>query len=275
MLFVKEIDYKTAKAFIKEHHYSRKMPRGTNVCFGWFAGEHLYAVANYGVGISMTAHAYLAENTTLPVTQFNLFELKRLCRVGGKEDPSRNPLTQFLSVCHKILRKKHGIAFIVSFSDPEHGHEGEVYRIANFIKLGSTKAEVHYVGLDGAFVHRRVPYQQMRRYNVKFAYELYPTEMEEACESERVALNLAAGSTKYEVVTMEMQHGNAKRLLGNDAKTFRQAVADGGFIKRITMPKTRWFLPLVPEHRNKLETLLRDRRQTITKEGEMNLGALM
>jgi hypothetical protein len=274
MLWVREIDYKTARSFIEEHHYSHKMPRGYSVYFGWYDGETLYAVANFGVGVNMMAHDYLAANTTLSVTKDNLFELKRLCRVGEKEDSSRYPLTQFLSVCHRILRKKYGIDFIISFSDPEHGHEGELYRIANFINLGSTRAEVHYVAPDGAFVHRRVPYRQMQKYNINRAYELFPREMEEACEAERIALNTEAGFSKYQNVTMEMQHRNAKRLLGKDAKTFRQAVKDGRYTERTTMRKTRWFLPLVPEHRKKLEALLKTGELIITKKGEIRLCAV-
>ena len=41
-----------------------------------------------------------------------------LCRVEPANP--RCPLTKFLSGCHKILRDRHGIHFIVSFSDPEH-----------------------------------------------------------------------------------------------------------------------------------------------------------
>ena len=128
----------------------------------------------------MLADGCLAANTTLPVTKENLFELKRLCRVGEKGDPSWHQLTQFLSVCHRILQKKYGIDFIISFSDPEHGHEGELYRIANFINLGSTRAEVHYVAPNGAFVHRRVPYRQMQKFNIAKALELFPKEMADA-----------------------------------------------------------------------------------------------
>jgi hypothetical protein len=271
MLWVTEIDYKTAKAFIEKHHYSHSMPRGRSVCFGWYAGETLYAVANYGVGVNMMAHDYLAANTTLPVTKENLFELKRLCRVGEREDPSRHPLTQFLGVCHRILHRKFGIDFIVSFSDPEHSHQGELYRIANFVNLGSTRAEVHYVAPDGAFVHRRVPYRQMQKYNISKALELFPKEMADACEAERAAINAVAGFSKYKEVTMEMRHRNAKRLLGMSVKTFKQAVEDGNYTGRTTLPKTRWLLPLLPEHRHKLQALLKTGRLTISTKGEMVL----
>jgi len=274
MLLVKEIDYKTAKTFIEAHHYSHNMPRGKSVCFGWYDGEALYAVGNYGVGVNMMAHDYLAANTMLPVTRDNLFELKRLCRVGEKEDPSRYPLTQFLSVCHKILHKKYGIDFIVSYSDPEHGHEGELYRIAHFINLGSTRAEMHYVAPDRAFVHRRVPYRQMQKYNISKALELFPKEMADACEAERAAINAEAGFTKYKEVTMEMQHRSAKRLLGKNGKTFRQAVKDGSYTERKTMPKTRWLIPLLPKHRHKLKALLKTGGLTISKKGELVFHAV-
>ena len=34
MLWIKEIDYKTAKGFIERHHYSHSMPRGKSVASG-------------------------------------------------------------------------------------------------------------------------------------------------------------------------------------------------------------------------------------------------
>jgi hypothetical protein len=272
MPWVREIDYTTAKIFVEDHHYSHKMPRGKSVCFGWFDGETLYAVANYGVGVNMMAHDYLARNTTLPVTQFNLFELKRLCRVGEKNDSSRHPLTQFLSVCHNFLHRDYGIDFIVSFSDPEHNHQGELYRIANFINLGSTRAEVHYVGPDRSFVHRRVPYRQMQKYNIAKALEKHPEDMANACEAERIVMNTEAGYARYKEITMETEHRNARRILGKDAKTFIQAVNDGHYTRRSTMPKARWFLPLLPEHRNKLENLKKTGELIITRKGELRLN---
>jgi hypothetical protein len=115
---VDEIDLETARHFTELWHYSGTIPKGRNIFFGWFVEGGLYAVANYGIGINQVQHKFLAHLTGLPVTRRNLFELKRLCRV----DPAREgyQLSQFIATCHRILKRKHGIRFVVSFSDPAH-----------------------------------------------------------------------------------------------------------------------------------------------------------
>lgn len=112
------ITARQARPFVERWHYSKNVPGGKNVFFGWFANGRLYAVANYGIGVSMNHDTTLAKLTGEPVTRENLFELKRLCRV----EPAKAgmPLTKFLAGCHRILKREHGIRFVVSFSDPEH-----------------------------------------------------------------------------------------------------------------------------------------------------------
>jgi hypothetical protein len=111
----------------------------------------------------------------------------------------------------------------------------------------------------------------MQKFNISLALKQFPTEMAQDCEAERLKINEKAGYTKYSKTTMEMHHRNAKHLLGGAAKTFRQAVADGCYTERTTLPKTRWFLPLLPEHRQKLINLLETKALTISKKGEMIL----
>ena len=174
-LHVRRLDFKTAEAFIEKWHYSHNAPSGKNVCFGWFIGDVLYAVASYGHGANMNdPWKFLKRTTGLPVKKSNLYELKRLCRV---EPDSGYPLTKFLSVCHRMLKKEDGIRFIISFSDPTHNtgftpvagreyNSGGIYRAANFKHLGKTSAEMHVINRDGEIIHRRVAYKRMWRENL-------------------------------------------------------------------------------------------------------------
>ena len=173
--YVREIPLETARTFIENWHYSRKIPTGKNVFFGWYVGDSLYAVADYGIGVNPFLHEFLTKITQKPVTQSNLYELKRLCRM----DPSnpRYPLTKFLSICHKNLRRDHGIRFIVSFSDPEHNRfrdqkdvpysSGGIYKAANFEYLGKTNAEMHVIDEQGITHHRKYAYRYMQRQHAK------------------------------------------------------------------------------------------------------------
>jgi hypothetical protein len=82
-------------------------------------------------------------------------------------------LTKFLSLCHKLLKQRYGIRYIVSFSDPKYNrfkHQGPVeynsggiYKAANFQYLGKTNAEMHVIDQFGNIHHRRYAYRYMQR----------------------------------------------------------------------------------------------------------------
>lgn len=160
------IDHRLAKPFIEEWHYSGKCPTGKNIFFGCYDGAGLYAVADYGIGVNPYQATFLSRESSLDVTNDALVELKRLCRIEPRNDDM--PLTKFLSQCHRQL-KQEGVRFVVSFSDPEHGHTGGIYRAANFIHLGQSNPEFHLVDADGVVRHRRYAYRYAQRNGVTTA----------------------------------------------------------------------------------------------------------
>lgn len=157
-----EIDYATAKPFICQWHYSRVVPKGRNLFFGWYVDGDLYAVANFGWGVNPYQPTYLARETGLPITNDNLMELKRLARMEPKIEGLQ--LTQFLGGCFKLL-KKMGVKYCVSFSDPEWGHRGTIYKAMNFKHMGQTQEEMHVVDSNGVKRHRRYPYRYAKANN--------------------------------------------------------------------------------------------------------------
>jgi hypothetical protein len=161
--WVKQIDRTVAEPFIKQWHYSRRVPTGRNVFFGWYTDEGLYAVADYGIGVNCYQAEYLARQTGQDVGSSNLLELKRLARVEPPQDDM--PLTRFLKICHTIL-KRDGVRFILAFSDPDHGHNGGLYKAANFTYLGKTNAERHVVDGGGQQDHRRRVLRYAERHTV-------------------------------------------------------------------------------------------------------------
>lgn len=161
---VEEIGISVARPFIERWHYSGQVPTGRNLFFGWWVGMFdLYAVACYGIGVNPYQSTFLSRRTGENVTNDNLLVLRRLCR----SDPRRDgfPLTAFLSRCHKMLSAM-GYEFIVSFSDPNHGHDGGIYRAANFNHLGKTNAEWYLLDQTGEIVHRRRLYHYAQRHDV-------------------------------------------------------------------------------------------------------------
>lgn len=141
-----------AAPHIEAWHYSGAMPKGRNICFGF--GHPLFVVAVYGNGCNPYQASYLARVTGLPVDHSNYVELKRLART----DADGRPMSWFLARCHRHLRDL-GYIVVVSFSDPERGHTGGLYRACNFIESGKTQAEMHCTDSNGATVHRRKAYR--------------------------------------------------------------------------------------------------------------------
>lgn len=145
---------------IEQYHYSAKVPTGKNLFFGWYDGDDLYAVADYGIGVNPFQASFLSRVTGCDVRNDNLLELKRLARIEPKRDSM--PLTRFLSLAHKALKRK-GFEFVVSFSDPEHNHTGGIYKAANFVHYGYSNAEWHVVDKEGVKRHRRYAYRYAQR----------------------------------------------------------------------------------------------------------------
>jgi len=254
---VRPVDYAVARGIIEEHHYSHHMPHGKNVCYGAFISEELYAVAVYGVGVNMVAAEYLARTTGLPVRKNNLYELKRLAR-KGEVGRSRISLTRLLAICHRLLAKEHGIRFIYSFSDPMHSHDGTIYRAANFIHLGKTKAETHFTDLDGRVVHRRVPYRYTQNHNVAKVQESEERKKrwKARCEYERQKFDEDRHlGRRWPKVTLEIKARLAKKMLteeGDYVFTFARSRQNMGLTRLTTPAKDRWFLPLRGADRNQL-----------------------
>ena len=162
MMELRMIEHGVAKSFIETWHYSRRMPKGKNILFGWFTPEgSLYAVADYGIGVNPYQAKFLMPHTGgVKLDNTSLLELKRLCRIEPKITEA--PLTKFLSLCQAELRKL-GYMAIVSFSDPEHGHNGGIYKAANFKWLGQTNPEWHLIDESGEKRHRRFAFRYARR----------------------------------------------------------------------------------------------------------------
>jgi len=152
---------------VEKYHYSKNLPAGKNICFGWFLPEPEeetdlfgekktpYAVAVYGIGSNARIYDCLARESGLLVNANNTYELKRLVREGDKED-RRVSLSQLLSVCHKALLKEDGIRYIVSYSDPQFNPDGGIYAASNFTLIGWTNNHNwQIIKADGTSTNRR------------------------------------------------------------------------------------------------------------------------
>lgn len=154
-MHVSMIEGDEAAPFIKRWHYSGTTAKGDHYYFGWVVRGRLYAVADYGSPTNKRQAEALADETMLNVTESNLVELKRLCRAEPK---GQIELTWFLARCHRVLRKL-GKVYIISFSDPAAGHDGGIYKAANFQHLGKTERGLYVVDAAGNVRHRKYAYR--------------------------------------------------------------------------------------------------------------------
>jgi hypothetical protein len=151
---IRRISQAEARTIVDTYHYSKNVPAGKNVHFGWFIAGVLYAVASYGIGANNNLPVYLAKVTGLPVENRNMFELKRLARVGEKGE-GQVPLSKLIAVSHRSLLKEDGIKYIVSYSDPDYNPTGGIYAASGFKLLGMTAPETDIITDKGLKIGRR------------------------------------------------------------------------------------------------------------------------
>lgn len=152
------IGHKTAKAFIEKWHYSHRMPTGKNIIYGLNTEKGLYAVIVYGIGVNPYQAKFLGVERVI--------EIKRMART---EPRLPYPLSRFIAITSRMVGKEFPYDCIVAFADPEHGHEGTVYKASGFTLHGTTNAEWHLVDAFGEVRHRRYAFRHARRNGLSVA----------------------------------------------------------------------------------------------------------
>lgn len=143
-LVVDWCSYQAAKYAVEHWHYSGTMPAGKLVKVGvWEGGKFIGAVL-FGRG----ANNHLGSRYGLEQTE--ACELVRVALAGHKA-----PVTQIVAHAIGMLRvKSGGLRLIVSYADPEQGHNGAIYQAGNWLYAGKSNAQLA-LRVDGAFMHKR------------------------------------------------------------------------------------------------------------------------
>jgi hypothetical protein len=149
---IRKITNKTAEQWVTRWHYSRRMPTGKNICYGLYANGQLYAVIVYGIGVNPYQAKFLGVKQVL--------EIKRMCR---SEPALPYPLSRFIALTAKMVAKEYAHDCLIAFADPDHGHEGTVYKASGFRMHGMTNAEWHLEDEHGEKRHRRYAFRYARR----------------------------------------------------------------------------------------------------------------
>lgn len=134
------------QGFIESNHYSRSI-NGVKVsnCFSLDRKGEMVGAMLYG------QMATRGQWEPYGSSEQSVLELRRLVLI---DDTPRNSESFFIGRTLRWLKKNSEIEVVVSYADPAHGHEGIVYRAANFKHEGFT-APTKVVMYNGKEYHDR------------------------------------------------------------------------------------------------------------------------
>ncbi len=118
------------KDFIEEYHYSGSINgvRST-YCFKMERNGELIGAMLYGQLAMANAYKKYADR------EEDVIELRRLCLI---DDTPKNSESYFIGRTLRWLKKNTDIRKVVSYADPNYGHQGTVYQATNFERVGMT-----------------------------------------------------------------------------------------------------------------------------------------
>lgn len=136
--------HQAAKYAVEKWHYSQSMPASKRVHYGvWENGNFIGCVifargANNNIG------------SPYNLSQTQVTELVRVALTKHS-----TPVSRIVSIAIKILRTSSpDLKLLVSYADPNEGHNGTIYQAMNWVFEGLSKSTVLYK-VKGKFVHQR------------------------------------------------------------------------------------------------------------------------
>lgn len=153
------MSHKSIKTLLTRYHYLGNTPKTPTNVICLVVNKKLMGVAIYGIPVGTRVQGKYSNKKTL--------ELKRF--VLHPKCP-KNTGSWFLSKCHKLLTKK---VCIISYADPNQGHEGTLYKASNFTYLGLQKTGTQYFqdNITKEMVSIRCVYQKCNGFYIKSALQ--------------------------------------------------------------------------------------------------------
>ncbi len=137
-----------ANAFVRTHHYSRKVVNNSKLHFGVFLDGQLHGVMSYGPSLDKSKIIGLVEGT-------GWNEFLELNRMAFDAVLPRNSESRAISMSIKLLKKyAPQVKWIISFADACSCGDGAIYRASNFVLTG-IKENLNLAELpDGTRIHK-------------------------------------------------------------------------------------------------------------------------
>lgn len=120
------------KDFIEKWHYSKSI-NGlmSDYCFKLMDGNRMIGAMIYGRFAMANVWKKYSNSPE------EVIELRRLCCI---DDTPKNTESYFIGNTLRWLKNNTTIKTVISYADPEYGHEGIIYRASNFKDIGKTSA---------------------------------------------------------------------------------------------------------------------------------------
>lgn len=145
--------------FMKNTHYIKSLPRGCHYLILLFIDNKLSGIAGYGSPVGRRVYDVHGVKTL----ELKRFSLDNRCK--------KNTGSWLLAKCHKWLKQNTEYEKIISYADPEQGHEGTLYKASNFQYYGKQKYSTKYVEFNNRRIYIRNLYNGSK--NNEEALRLY------------------------------------------------------------------------------------------------------
>lgn len=148
--------------FVKEWHYSNscRSLMQTNVFKLLDIENNLCGVCIYGKLVSMTAGIKYGEGS---------IELRKLCLI---DDTPKNTESFFIGKTLKYMKRNTNYNKVISYADPNVGHEGTIYKATNFKYIGHGDYMGKVLLFNDRVYHFRQVYQKKKGIYTKNALML-------------------------------------------------------------------------------------------------------
>lgn len=198
---VHKIEYKTAKPWILNRHYAKRMPPISHV-FGLFENNILVGVVSYGI----PASPYLCKGVCGDKWRKNVLELNRLVLLNNKKNEASYLIANTLSLLPQP-------SIIISYADTKMNHIGYVYQATNWLYTGCTKARTDMYSDSGHSRHNNGDPKIRQDRSAKHRYIFFVGNKRQVKEM-RSSLNyLVLSYPKGDIVKYEVSYKDATQII--------------------------------------------------------------
>ena len=147
---ISRVSDRRAVEFLELHHYIGYGRRATAL-YAMTLGKTIIAVTKFAFPIRKEV------TSSMKIEHGKCLELDRLCIHPSYH--KKNFASWMLARIARLVKTDFPeITTLVSFADPEAGHDGTIYKAANWTELGKTSRSFVYVDANGDKIHKKTVY---------------------------------------------------------------------------------------------------------------------